>query len=138
MTGQKTILEEASLHILHLFKDKLSHDYIYHNYQHTVDTVEVCEKFSSIYNIDEEDREVLLIAAWFHDAGYVYTYYGHEEKSKEIARDFLKQKNYEGNKIAAILECINSTRKNTQPANLISKILTDTLNFGGILHARCT
>jgi HD superfamily phosphodiesterase len=126
MAEPENILEEASRYVFNLFKEKLSHDYVYHNYQHTIETVETCRKLAKAYDeLKEEDLEVLLLAAWFHDTGYVYMYKGHEEKSKEIAREFLESKKYPYKKIETVLECIESTKREGIPSNLLCQILSD-------------
>lgn len=126
MAEQKNSLEEVSLYIFDLFKENLSHEYVYHNYQHTLETVEACSKISKGYTvISDEEREALLLAAWFHDTGYIHTYKGHEEKSKEIAKDYLQKKGLDEKKMALVLECIDSTKRGSQPARLICKILAD-------------
>lgn len=126
MAEQKNILEEVSRYVFDLFKEKLSHDFVYHNYQHTLETVETCRKISRGYEeLTEEDLEVLLLAAWFHDTGYTITYKGHEEKSKEIAHEYLKAHGYPASKITRILDCINGTRSGANPSSLVSEILAD-------------
>ncbi|HEX8548062.1 MAG TPA: Pycsar system effector family protein [Cytophagaceae bacterium] len=132
MEKQDTIVEEANKYIFYLFKEKLSSDYVYHNYQHTLETVEACEILIKGYDLKEEEKDILLISAWFHDAGYVFQYAGHEEKSKEIAKDFLEQKQYSPEFIAEVIKCIESTKREAQPHNLLAQILCDAdlINIG--------
>lgn len=88
MVLEKNIVDEAGQYIFDLFKEKLSHYYVYHNYQHTLDTVEACSVLSKELNISNDDLICLELAAWFHDSGYVYQYQGHEDKSIELANQF--------------------------------------------------
>jgi predicted metal-dependent HD superfamily phosphohydrolase len=126
MADHKNILEDASRYIFNLFKEKLPYDYVYHNYQHTLEIVETCKKIAKGYNeLSEEDLELLLLAAWFHDAGYTVAYKGHEEKSEKIAEEFLQQRNFDQDKIPRIKECISSTNRNHHPQSLIAEILAD-------------
>ncbi|MBX9853258.1 MAG: HD domain-containing protein [Cytophagaceae bacterium] len=126
MPEPKNIVEEASRFVFDLFKEKLSQDYVYHNYQHTLETVETCRKLSKAYpELNEDDKEILLVSAWFHDTGYIQGAAAHEDKSKEIAREFLTERDYPSNKIARVLECIESTKRSKKPENLISQILAD-------------
>jgi predicted metal-dependent HD superfamily phosphohydrolase len=126
MAEQKNILEEVSRYVFDLFKEKLSHDFVYHNYQHTLETVETCRKIARGYEeLTEEDLEVLLLAAWFHDTGYAITYKGHEEKSKEIANEYLKKHGYPTARISRIQECIGGTQRGANPGSLIAEILAD-------------
>lgn len=125
MNPQRSILVEASEYIFNLFKEKLAHEYVYHNFQHTFETVETCKILAKAYNLEKKDYEILLLAAWFHDSGYVYTYEGHENKSKDIARKFLKTQNYPEDQIEEITTCIEATKRENPPRELTSQILCD-------------
>lgn len=126
MVDQKTMIEEAEGYIFDLFNERLSHDYLYHSYQHTLEIVEACKKIAKAYpEISEDDMEILLLAAWFHDSGYIHVYKGHEEKSKEIARAFLEEKKSTEDKIQRVLDCIDATKRGAKRTELIHKILAD-------------
>jgi predicted metal-dependent HD superfamily phosphohydrolase len=125
MNHKPELIEEANEYIFELFKEKLSHKYVYHNYQHTLETVDVCIKLASEFEINEEAKEILLLAAWFHDSGYIYSYKGHEEKSAVIAKEFLEQKNYPQSKLEQVINCILSTTRERGTTNLIEDILCD-------------
>jgi predicted metal-dependent HD superfamily phosphohydrolase len=125
MNENKDLIEEANEYIFELFKEKLSHKYVYHNYQHTLETVEVCERLAKEFEINEEAKEILLLAAWFHDSGYISTYKGHEEESIEIAKVFLQERKYPLTKIEQVCQCIIATKRSHSPTNLIEDILCD-------------
>jgi predicted metal-dependent HD superfamily phosphohydrolase len=125
MNESKNLIEEANQYIFDLFKEKLSHKYVYHNYQHTLETAELCEKLAHEFEIDKEAYEVLLLAAWFHDSGYIAAYEGHEVKSAEIAKNFLIERNYPSARIEQVSKCILATKRSQSPANLIEDILCD-------------
>lgn len=125
MISQKNIIVEASEYIFTFFKEKLADEFVYHNFQHTYETVEACKLLSKAYDLNKNDYENLLLAAWFHDSGYVYTYNGHEDKSIEIARSFLESNKYPASDIKEIERCILATKRSESPKNLISQILCD-------------
>jgi putative nucleotidyltransferase with HDIG domain len=125
MNESKSLIEETNQYIFDLFKEKLSHKYVYHNYQHTLETAEICERLADELQINEEEREILLLAAWFHDSGYIYTYKGHEDKSVEIARNFLVERNYPLAKLEQVSKCILATKRAHGPTNLMEDILSD-------------
>lgn len=120
-----TLIEEANNYIFNLFKDKLSHDYTYHNYQHTLETVEACKRIARGYELSEKELEILLLAAWFHDAGYIFQYENHEEKSKDIARAFLGEHKYPQDDLSRVLSCIDATSREYPPKDLLAQILCD-------------
>jgi putative nucleotidyltransferase with HDIG domain len=125
MNEGKNLLEEISQYVFNLFKEKLSHQYVYHNYQHTLETTESAAKLARECGLKGEDLEMLLIAAWFHDTGYVHSYADHEEKSVEVARDFLTGKDYPVSKIDKVPKCTEATKRKTPPSNLSEEILCD-------------
>jgi HD superfamily phosphodiesterase len=94
MVDQKTMIEEAEGYIFDLFNEKLSHDYLYHSYQHTLETVEACKKIAKAYpEISEDDMEILLVAAWFHDSGYIDVYKAMKKKAKKLPKLFWSKEN---------------------------------------------
>jgi putative nucleotidyltransferase with HDIG domain len=125
MNQVKSLFEEINQYVFNLFKERLSHNFVYHNYQHTLETSEVAEKLAKECELNQDDLEILLIASWFHDTGYIYTYEGHEEKSIEIARDFLEEKNYPLPKMNRVIQCIEATKRETTPVSLPEQILCD-------------
>lgn len=126
-----TIVKEAAEHVFSLFKDKLPGDYVYHNYNHTAETVKACKKLSKSYNLTSRDYEVLMLAALFHDTGYITTYENHEEESVRFMKEYLKG-NYSDEDIKEIEELILSTKYRTVPDGSLQEILHDAdyINLG--------
>ena len=89
MKNSNPILKDAAEYIFNLFKEKLPSDYVYHNYNHTLETVKACKKISKSYNLTSRDYEVLMLAALFHDTGYIETYENHEEVGIRIMKEYL-------------------------------------------------
>jgi len=65
------LVEQSEDLVSNLLKDKLSNLYSYHNFNHTLNVVGAVNKLCVKENIDGTEKEMLLIAAWFHDAGYI-------------------------------------------------------------------
>ncbi len=126
-----TIVKDASEYVFNLFKDRLPGDYVYHNYNHTAETVKACKKLSKSYNLTSRDYEVLLLAAIFHDTGYITTYDNHEEESVKFMKEYL-QGNYSDDDIKEIEELILSTKYRTVPDGSLQEILHDAdyINLG--------
>jgi len=119
------IIRKAGNYVFSLFKEKLSKKLVYHNYKHTFEIVKISRTLAEEYNLPDEDMEILLLAAWFHDTGYLETYTGHEEKSVEIATAFLQQEGYSEAHIHEIADCILATRTQQPAATLLQEILVD-------------
>jgi len=84
----ENLLKKTAAHISGLLANLPSWT-VYHSLTHTIETVENCKEIASALRFNAEDLTVLLVAAWFHDIGYIDGPEGHEDKSKREARQFL-------------------------------------------------
>ena len=66
------LVAKAESYIFNLFKDKLSTEYIYHDFLHTLRVVSALKELIKGEGIQATDATDLLLAGWFHDAGYVF------------------------------------------------------------------
>jgi predicted metal-dependent HD superfamily phosphohydrolase len=119
------ILNRACEFVLKLFNEKLSKKLVYHTFRHTTETVKEARILGEMHQLPPEQMEILLLAAWLHDTGYVNTYEGHEENSARIAASFLRAENYPEEKIELIAECITSSRIEDKTTELLANILLD-------------
>ncbi len=125
INSSNNLKESVSKYVTDLFKEKLPDWAVYHDLWHTIETVEGCEEIGRASFLSEEDLEILYIAAWFHDTGYIYRADGHEEKSSKIASEFLNSKKYPKEKIDKVIRCILATKVSNHPNNLIEGIICD-------------
>ncbi|MDQ3019313.1 MAG: DUF5706 domain-containing protein [Bacteroidota bacterium] len=123
--NNKNITEAASDYIFEIMKTKLPGVYVYHNYKHTEDVIDAIRKIGNKTGISDEDLEIVTLAGWFHDAGFTERSENHEDVSNEIARNFLKERNYKYENIEKVTGCINSTRYPQTPKNILEEILCD-------------
>lgn len=119
------IVKKAGDFVYELLKKKLPQNIIYHNYNHTVDVVKASKEIGKKADISDEEMEIVLLGAWFHDAGYTEKYEGHEEISIEIADKFLKENGYPEEKTKAVIGCIAATKYPQSPKNLLEEIVCD-------------
>jgi len=119
------ILKISEDYAKNLLKDKLSSVYTYHNLDHTIQVVDKIKILAKEENISPEDTENLLLAGWFHDLGYVDDADNHEEESRKIASDFLKQYQFSEERIAKIGELILATDKFYKPKNHLEEVIKD-------------
>lgn len=116
---------QAGVYISTLFQQKLPAWAVYHNLLHTQQTVEAAEELADGCKLAKSDTEIVLLSAWFHDAGYVDAVDGHEEKSMEIATKFLGEKNYPIERIEIVTNCIRATKIPQSPKTLLEEIVCD-------------
>ena len=98
---------------------------VYHNIHHTTEVVLAAREIAGVEEINDDDLELLLIAAWYHDVGYVEKCKGHEDISIERASEFLKQNNYPEDRIEKITSLIKATQMPQSPKNRLEEILCD-------------
>ena len=122
---EKTILDKSSRFVTNFFKENLPKWALYHNLDHTIETVNGCEEIGIGENLISEEKDLLKIAAWFHDIGYIYSAVDHENISSDIASKFLKDNGYPDEKIVKIAECILATKLSKNPSNILEHIIRD-------------
>lgn len=122
---ENEFFKEVSEYIFGLFKNELPPQVVYHNYDHTIQVVNNVIEIGEAENISLENLELLQLAAWFHDTGFVKGFENHEEKSKEILNDYLVGKNFSSEKIEKIGALIDATKMPQNPSNKLEKIICD-------------
>lgn len=127
------ILTKVEAYVRALFKEQQSNKLVFHNLAHTEMVVNACDEISRGMQLNTNDREILLIAAWFHDTGYLCTYTGHEEVSKTIAQEFLFNNKYPRPKINKVMNCIGVTQLDAEPHDIIEKVICD----ADLYHLSC-
>ncbi|MGQ7944673.1 Pycsar system effector family protein [Flavobacterium sp. WC2509] len=119
------LVEQSEDLVSNLLKDKLSNLYSYHNLNHTLNVVGAVNKLCIKDNVEGIEKEMLLVAAWFHDTGYINGVEDHEEESVKIATNFLKEKGQSDEFITAVSKLILATSKFYVPQNQLEKIIKD-------------
>lgn len=109
----------------HILQEVLPANMVYHNYKHTRNVIKGVRKIGTDAGLSADELEILIIAAWFHDVGFRETYVGHEDASKEIAKKFLEEQGGEEKKITSILACIDTTKRTSEPQNLMEEVIRD-------------
>ena len=122
---QNTLITAAEAYVAEFYRTHFSEKYIFHDFQHTKEVVEATKQIVAGYELSDQEVEILILAAWFHDIGYIEGAEKHEERSCKYARAFLKENNYPEANISLILECIRATKIGAIPDTLLEKILCD-------------
>lgn len=126
--NENALLIDAEMYIEKLFNERLDSKFSYHNFEHTKNVVSGIEILCKAEEINEETKTILLLAGWFHDAGYVDGCENHEKKSIEIALEFLKDKKISADIQEKVTALIMATTYNYIPKNLLEKIIKDADN----------
>ncbi|GAA0894411.1 hypothetical protein GCM10009122_40920 [Fulvivirga kasyanovii] len=119
------IVNKAEEYVTNLFNDDLPEKLLYHNLAHTQEVAEIAQKLGEMSEIGKEDMEVLLLAAWFHDTGYIKKYNGHEAESVKYAEEFFKKQGYPEDKQQKVSKLIMSTVAGHEPQGLLEELIHD-------------
>jgi predicted metal-dependent HD superfamily phosphohydrolase len=124
--NQFQILSAAQDFVSDIFLNKVNKSIHFHTLQHTQEVVAASEVMADYYQLADEDRFALLMAAWFHDTGYsTGSALNHEDASVEIATKFLNDRQVSPAVISKVIGCINATRIPQKPVLLIEQIICD-------------
>ena len=119
------ILDDAQQFVTKLFKENSDDKLRYHNIRHTKNVVDAARLIAGKCNISNQEMEMLLLAAWFHDVGYLERKVNHEDISKKYAREFLERHSAQPEYISQVERCIEATRVPQRPNDKLSSILCD-------------
>ena len=125
MTIHDTLLKKASQWVAACFHNTHCASCIFHDYNHTKETVAAGKEIATGMQVSDDELETVLLACWFHDLGLLYSPENHEERSTEIAEEFLRKHAVREEKIREIKSCILATRIPQKPATLLEKIVCD-------------
>jgi predicted metal-dependent HD superfamily phosphohydrolase len=124
--AQEQILSAARNYVTEIFVHKVKPEFVFHSLDHTEDVAEACSRMADHYQLKEDERFILMLAAWFHDTGYsLGSAAGHEEESIRIAADFLTAHNVDETTVQKVSSCIRATKMPQSPVSQIEKILCD-------------
>lgn len=121
----KQLVGKASTHVYARFKEALPEDLLYHSYEHTVETAKAADRIGRAEGLDEEALSLVVLAAWFHDVGYVDDPEDHERRSAQAARTFLEKEGVSDPRVREVERLILSTRPDHDPADHLEAILHD-------------
>lgn len=119
-----SLLLEAEKYVTALFENDIGPEYEYHDFQHTLEVVHYCKVIGESEGITAKEREVLLLAAWFHDTGFAVSTSHHEKHSAQLARHFLEGRIPE-EEIQRVESCILATQVPQKPDSHLAAILCD-------------
>lgn len=124
--SQEQVLSAARHYVTDIFTQKVKPEFVFHNLDHTEAVAEACSQMADYYHLNDEDRFVLMLSAWFHDTGYSGgKAEGHEELSVQIATQFLHEHAVADTIIQRVSSCVRATHMPQSPISQVEKILCD-------------
>lgn len=126
MTMEQSISQEAEKYIRTLFEKELHEHLHYHDIVHTEYVVYQAGIIGHNSGLNQEELNIVKVAAWFHDSGFVSRSGGHEELSKDIVKKFLSSRKMPKGFIDRVLVCIEATKMPQDPGDdLLAQVLCD-------------
>lgn len=118
--------ERAAAYALEKLENELPENLLYHGVHHTRDdVVPQVKRIAANYKISQEDRTLLLTAAWYHDIGFIKQYKQNESKAIEIVYDVLPRFGYSPLHVEIIVGIIMATRPPQDATTLLEEIMVD-------------
>jgi predicted metal-dependent HD superfamily phosphohydrolase len=122
-------LKIVDQYIRELFRDELPDGIKYHDADHTLHptkgVVASANRIALFENISENDRELLIAAAYFHDTGYVRELEKNEPIAARMAGRILKLIGYKPNEVVKVQKMILATDLEREPQTRVEEILCD-------------
>ncbi|MEP6737713.1 MAG: HD domain-containing protein [Chryseolinea sp.] len=120
-----TLLIKGEAFVKKLLSDKLPRVRTFHSIAHTADVAKASLRLGVEHELLKSDMELLLLAAWFHDTGYIYGNVEHEKNSVLVAEEFLSAWNCPQDYLPKIGALILSTKIPQNPQTVLQNILCD-------------
>ena len=117
--------KQAGEYITNKMRKDLPEHLVYHSVEHVQDVFNAAENIGKLENITTHEMDLLLTAAWYHDAGFILQANGHEEESCRIAQEVLPAYDYTDEEIGQICGLIMATRIPQTPQNHLEQIMAD-------------
>ncbi len=123
------LVRDAGQHVFELYRGaKAETPLLYHGFKRTREVVDACREIAKGCKLDEEDFEIALLAAWFHDAGYAAGMEGDPSRSVEICRKFLGSRKGSNGLADEVVACLDGAERiSDQKRTLREDVLHDAL-----------
>jgi len=125
MKASSAVVKKAEERVTALYRARVPSWARYHTLNHTREVAASCEEIGTGMKLTSEEMEIVQLAAWFHDAGYVDGAEDHEERSAGAAKAFLQTEHVDERVVASVVGCIRATKIPQSPKNLLERVLCD-------------
>ena len=119
------LVKAAEAYVAELLARELSSKLTYHSLRHTEAVVKECRALAPAAGLDSDDTEALLLAAWFHDVGYLDVCDGHEFRSMERAAAWLTTQGVAPARVQLVNDLIRATHRDETAETKLQQLLVD-------------
>jgi len=124
ISNHTSLLKEAESFVEAFFAENVPAKYVFHDFEHTVQTVGAVKVLAEGCQLDAHTIELMQLATWFHDTGYAQGPEDHEERSCANAERFFRGKISDAD-LDTTFRCIRATKVPQQPVDLLEQIICD-------------
>ncbi len=122
---KSTIVEATRSHIEQLMSDAESKHLYFHDAEQAKRIAANTLEIAQAADLTKHDQEQVLLAAWFHTAGYVFDYNDPVSGAKGQAKLFLDQQEYPVDRTHEVLNLLDSLTPFVEAKTELEKILID-------------
>jgi predicted metal-dependent HD superfamily phosphohydrolase len=120
------LLRNVEDHVNLFYREHADANMFYHDQSHVLEVLANTKRIADHYQLDDRSFFIVCAAACFHDVGYLVREADlHEEKSAEMAQEYLNEVGVNDVDIEEIKNCIRATKMPQSPKNLNEKIVCD-------------
>lgn len=116
---------KAKTYIYKRLKKELPKYLSYHSITHIKDVYDSVKRIAKAEGVKGENLKLLLIAALYHDSGFMIQSKNHEKISSDIASETLPKFGFSDEQIKKISGMIMATRVPQKPKNHLEEIICD-------------
>jgi predicted metal-dependent HD superfamily phosphohydrolase len=122
--SETNLIQRADAHVYDLLLKQLDHSFVFHNYDHAQEVSEVAGELAAAAELPASSQEALVLAAWFHDTGYIVSRTDHFAASARLASEFLEREKADPKLREQVPKLIKSLEAQ-QPEGGLSALLHD-------------
>lgn len=119
------LVAKAEIFVIDLFQKTLPEGYLFHSTKHTLTVKNNALFIGRKSGLTEDELNIVMISALFHDAGYTFSNDNHEEESTCIAAGFLQSCQIGEPGTGEVIRAIMATKVPQQPDGIVSEVLCD-------------
>lgn len=117
--------EKAIDYILNKLETELDSHLYYHGLHHTKDVLKAVQQIAINEDLNDDELNLLRVAASFHDCGFLVTYKNHEEAGCGIAYEVLPRCGFSKEQVKTVCNMILATKVPQSPKTHLEKVLCD-------------
>jgi len=122
---EKDLIKEVEKYITDLLEKELPKEIVFHNLDHARMVADSTEYIGTEVGLNEDDLNIAIICAWFHDTGFTVNPLNHEIESVKIATEFLKSHSVSEVIIEHVEKVILATAMPQNPKDEVAKVVCD-------------